>query len=156
MRASLSLLRTAPNTSDDRQAGLVVLATLASIFAGICVGSFAAGIGSPRVLISILLRCVVSYVPAMAFALLMSRFWLLPSVVYGIGFYCGYTFLDGIAVGLAVVFLAPFAALNGQQLGTPPEPTHPELLWLFVIATWCAAFAAFLRRRYSHAHGRNA
>jgi hypothetical protein len=139
-----------PSTSDVRQAGIAVLAALAALFIGFYVGSFAAGVGSPRVLSSILLRSVVCAVPATAFALLMPRFWVLPAIVYGFAFYCGYTFLDGIRVGLAVVFLTPIAALTGQRLGTPPEPTHPELLWLFVIAIWFAALTSFLRRRYSH------
>jgi hypothetical protein len=138
-----------PLTSGERQFLAVFLGALPAIFIGFYVGVSASGIGSPRELASIIVRALVCGAPTAALAALAPRSWFLPSLIYGYGFYSGYTLFDGFGAAIATVFVAPFAALTGQRIGTPQQPTHPELLWLFIIALWLATFISFLRRYYS-------
>ena len=117
---------------------------------------FAADIGSPRDLGSVLLRGLVCALPVMLLALLSPRLWWLPALVYGYGFHSGYTYLDGLGAAIMVLVAMPVAFLTGQRVGTPPEPTHPELLWIFVLALWLTALVSFFRIYYSRPNERSA
>lgn len=138
-----------PLTPGERHFLTVFLGALPAIIIGFYVGVFASGIGTPRELASILIRALVCTAPAAALAVLAPRSWLLPSLIYGYSFYSGYILFDGFGADIATVFLAPFAALIGERIGSPAHPTHPELLWLFIIALWLAALISFLRRHDS-------
>jgi hypothetical protein len=98
--------------------------------------------------ISILVRALVCAAAPVLFSWLWPRFWLLPSLIYGFGFYAGYTCFDGLANLPMLLATIPYAVLLGLPLGTPPQPQHPELLWLFAFALWLTAFIAFIRRHY--------
>jgi hypothetical protein len=128
-----------------RHAGRALVAILPALLIGFYVGLHTREIGSPREFSSVVVRGLVCAGPAAILALLAPRFWILPGLVYGFGFYCGYIFLEG--VGADIVRL--LAALTGQHFGRPPEPTHPELLWIFGIALWFGAFTSFLRSHCS-------
>ena len=138
-----------PLTSGERQFLAVFLGALPAIFIGFYVGLSASSVGAPHELASIFVRALVCGVPAAVLAALAPRSWFLSSLIYSYGFYTGYTLFDGFCASIATVFVAPFAALTGQPIGTPPQPTPPELLWLLMIALWLATFISFLRRHYS-------
>lgn len=139
-----------PLTAGEGRFLAVFLGALPAIYLGFQVGSFAAGIGSPQAFVSIFIRALVCAAPAALLAAIMPRGWILPALIYGYGFYCGYTLADSIEAAMFTLIAHSMAVFTGQRLETSLEPTHPELLWFFVIALWLAAFISFLRRHYSH------
>jgi hypothetical protein len=136
-------------TAGERHFLVAFAGALPAIVIGFYVGVFAAGVGSQRELASIFIRALVCAAPPVLLAVLAPRSWFFPSLIYGCGFYCGYTCLDGSGAAFTFVVMAHIAALTGEHLGTPSRPTHPELLWLFIIALWLATFISFLRRYYA-------
>ena len=136
-----------PLTAAERHFLAAFLGAVPAIYLGFRIGSVASDFGSHRDLASIFARALICAAPATILALLAPRVWLLPSLIYGYGFYCGYTFGDGFGAAFATLLAIPVAALTGQSIGTPPEPRHPELLWLFILALWLATVTAFIRHR---------
>ena len=136
-----------PLTAGERHFLVAFLGALPAIYLGFQIGSLAADIGSHRDLTSIFVRALVCATPAALLAFVAPRVWLLPSLIYGYGFYCGYILgdvIDAASRFFVAIFVAiPIAALTGQRIGTRSEPAHPELFWLFVVALWLAtAFVA--------------
>ena len=138
-----------PLTTGQRQFLAVFLGALPAIYLGFRIGLIASDVGFHSELGSIFLRGLICAAPAAVLALLVPRYWLLPSLIYGYGFYSGYTFGDSIATGLRILVALPFAALTGQRVGTPPQPSHAELPWLFLFAFWLAGIIYLLRRYFS-------
>lgn len=144
------MYRERPLTAGERRFLLVCLSALPAVYIGFYAGLFAADIGSHGELAFVLVRALICAAPPALVAVLAPRTWVLPSLAYGYGFYCGYTFLDGIGALLISLLAAPFAALAGQPLGAPSQPTHPELPWLFLFTIGVAMFVSLLRRHHSH------
>jgi hypothetical protein len=137
-----------PLTARERQGVWAFLCALPAFFIGIHVGILASEIGSHRDLASVLVRGGVCGAAPLAFALVSPRYWFIPSVIYAMGFSSGYTLDEAIRVGVGVFLALPFAVMTGERIAVPPEPSHPELLWLYVIALWMASFTAFLRLHF--------
>lgn len=137
-----------PLTSRERQGLLACLCAIPAFFVGIYLSNVAQQIGWHLDFESILKRGGVCAIPAVLLALILPHYWLIPSILYGVGFYFGYTFTDGLTHGIIIGLGGLFSALVGQPIGQISEPSHPELLWIYLIALWTAAFASILRHQF--------
>jgi hypothetical protein len=142
-----------PLTPSQRHFLVVFLGGLPAFCVGFVFGIQASIVGSQRDpdAVSILFRALICAVPPSLLALSVRRFWWLPSLIYGWGFYGGYFFNDSFNEGLAGLATSPyipFAALVGLPTGRFSPPAHFELIWIFAFALWLTAFMAFIRRHY--------
>jgi len=142
-----------PRAAARRHFWALLIGALPAIYLGFRAGLFAAGAGSHHALAFIFLRAAICAAPIAVLALLAPRAWLLPSLIFGFGFYFGYDLFD-IARGLNALFAAQqstvlIAAFTGEPLWAATPTSRPELPWILLLAFWAAAFIAFLRRHYS-------
>ncbi len=104
-------------------------------------------IGSHLDFVSVLKRGGVFSIPTAVFALIFPRFWLVPSVLYGLGYY--YVTLAGDAgAAAATAFISiPILIFGGQRIGYS-APSHKDLIWIYLIGIWVAAFIAMIRLHF--------
>ena len=138
-----------PLTTGQRHFLAVFLGALPAIYLGFRVGLIANDVGFHSDLGSIFIRGLICAVPPAVLALLAPNYWLLPSLIYGFGFYAGYTILDSIGDGIRFIVAIPVALVSGERVGSPTPPSHEELPWLFIFAFWIAGSIYLLRRYFS-------
>lgn len=143
-----------PLTKRGWQFVLAFLCALPAFFVGFWVGGYASHIGSHRDFGSVLARGGVCGLAPVVFALFSPRYWIIPAAIYGFGFLGGYTLGDAFAVGMSVFLAIPYTAITGERFKVPSEPSHPELLWIYVIALWLAALTSVLRLHFERKHVR--
>jgi hypothetical protein len=140
-------------TAAQRHFTALLIGALPAAYIGFRIGLFAADIGSHHALTSVFMRALVCAAPVASLALIAPRAWLLPSLIYAFCFYVGYDFFEtarGLrALSGASSSAALVSAVTGQPLWAAAPSSHPELLWLLLLALWTAAFISFLRCYHS-------
>ncbi len=131
----------------QRQGCLAFLCVIPAFFIGCYMTGLTDRIGSSLDFISVLKRGGVFSIPTAVFALLFPRFWLIPSVLYGLGFYCVTLAGDAGAAAAAAFISIPIFIFGGQRIGYS-APSHKELIWIYLIGIWVAAFIAMLRLHF--------
>ena len=139
---------------------LAVLITVASIVGGFYAGIWISGIGDDGDGTALVARGVVFIGPMLVIALLVTWRWLAALLLYGLGFFHGYTLFDGLAEsigstihGVFAVFALPGALFSGSDLPTCQRETiswfqkHPELVWYFDLALLFVSVVAILRHQ---------
>ena len=138
-----------PFTARQRQGVLAFFCALPAFCVGFYFSGFALRIGSHLDFVAVLKRGGVCAIPAALFAFIFPRYWLVPSILYGLGFHYGYAALpDSISAGMAVLFAGIFGSLTSGRAGGMPGPSHSELLGIYLIALWVAAFVSMLRLQF--------
>jgi hypothetical protein len=126
--------------ASQRHLLVAILAALPAICFGFHVGRITIDIQAfvPRALLCAAIPCML--------ALLSPRYWLLPSLVYGYGFYCGYA-VDTILAPVANLVVFPVATLSGEALTVAQPRSNAE--FLFLLALLIATLVSLARLSYS-------
>jgi len=137
----------APFTAKQRQGCLAFLCAIPAFPIGCYMIGLTDRIGSHLDVVSVLKRGGVFSIPTAVFALIFPRFWLVPSVLYGLGYY--YVTLAGDAgAAAATAFISiPILIFGGQRIGYS-APSHKDLIWIYLIGIWVAAFIAMIRLHF--------
>lgn len=123
----------------------LVVGWIPALLFGYVVGLWTSQIGSPANVVSLIERGFYFAIPPLLLARLTPRAWIIPAILYGLSFHCGYTQKDQFVYALTGLFRGLAAQLGGTDRAALPVPSWPELPWFYLSAAAVATVASLWR-----------